>query len=565
MALAAGAATFPELTLGRGDHEIEVRYLAADGWRDSRASLTHTVERPPPGEGVPIHYTFDEGQGTSAANTGSDASIGAASLLGSTSWTQTGQFGPAISLPGGGSATGNHVRLPDNIEEGMDEEFTVSMWARPDALPNWVPLLQIGSSTDTFFLLQSSTQAQGPTGFAATFKAPGTPGSAQERLILGQGEDLPLNEWTHVVFTMSGSTGKIYFDGELQNTRNDFTLGIDDVGVGGNTTANMIGGTSWPDPRFDGLVDDFRMYGYELTEEQVLELFEGDPENAAPVAVNDAYDTDEGVALTVQAPGVLGNDTDADGDDLTTTGVTQPADGAVTLNADGSFTYTPTPASTGRTPSPTRPTTARADSAAATVTITVDEVEEPNVAPVAVDDAYGTDEGVALTVPAPGVLGNDTDADGDALTATGVTQPADGAVTLNADGSFTYTPDAGFDGTDTFTYKANDGTVDSAAATVTITVDEVDEPNTAPVAGADVYSTDQGKPADGRGAGRAGQRHGRRQRPADVDRAHPAGQRCGVAQRGRVVHLHPRCRVQPERIGSPTRRTTGRWLLHRQR
>ena len=62
----------------------------------------------------------------------------------------------------------------------MDDEFTVSMWARPDALPNWVPLLQIGSSTDTFFLLQSSTQAAGATGFAATFKAPGNP--TQERL-----------------------------------------------------------------------------------------------------------------------------------------------------------------------------------------------------------------------------------------------------------------------------------------------------------------------------------------------------------------------------------------------
>jgi VCBS repeat-containing protein len=75
------------------------------------------------------------------------------------------------------------------------------------------------------------------------------------------------------------------------------------------------------------------------------------------------------------------------------------------------------------------------------------------------------------------VLGNDTDADGDSLTAAGATQPANGAVTLNSDGSFTYTPDTGFSGTDTFTYQANDGTVDAAAATVTITVD----PPAAPV------------------------------------------------------------------------------------
>ena len=137
---------------------------------------------------------------------------------------RTGEFGAGVNLPGGASGTGNQVELPDNIDAGMDDQFSVSVWARPDALPTWVPLLQIGSSTDTFFLLQSNTQTSGATGFAATFKAPGTPGSAQERLVLGQGNDLPLNEWTHVVFTQSGSVGKIYFDGELQATRDDFTI-----------------------------------------------------------------------------------------------------------------------------------------------------------------------------------------------------------------------------------------------------------------------------------------------------------------------------------------------------
>ena len=64
-------------------------------------------------------------------------------------------------------------------------------------------------------------------------------------------------------------------------------------------------------------------------------------------------------------------------------------------------------------------------------------------------------------MPAPGVLGNDTDVDGDALTAApGRATPPNGTLTLNADGSFTYTPDANFNGTDSFTYTANDGTAD---------------------------------------------------------------------------------------------------------
>jgi YVTN family beta-propeller protein len=92
-----------------------------------------------------------------------------------------------------------------------------------------------------------------------------------------------------------------------------------------------------------------------------------------------------------------------------------------------------------------------------------------NLAPVAVNDTYGPLAANApLTVGAPGVLGNDTDADSDPLTAGSLTQPANGTVVLNANGSFTYTPNFGFGGADAFTYKANDGTVDSAPATVNI-------------------------------------------------------------------------------------------------
>jgi type 1 glutamine amidotransferase len=222
-------------------------------------------------EGAGVRYTFDENTGTSAANTGTTTSIGAATLGGTTSWA-AGRTGSAVSLPGGAADSGNQVRLPDNVEAGLDQQFTVSFWARPDTLPSWVPLLQIGSSTDTFFLLQSATNG-GTTGFGATFKAPGV--AAQERLLLGAGRDLPLNQWTHVVFTMNGSTGKIYFNGVQQAIRTDFPVGIGGVGVGGNTTANFLGGTSWGDPRFDGLIDDFRLFGHELSADQVSQLFSG--------------------------------------------------------------------------------------------------------------------------------------------------------------------------------------------------------------------------------------------------------------------------------------------------
>ena len=106
-----------------------------------------------------------------------------------------------------------------------------------------------------------------------------------------------------------------------------------------------------------------------------------------------------------------------------------------------------------------------------------------NCAPTAVDDGYATDEDTPLTVATPGVLGNDTDAQNDPLTATLVSGPAHAAsFTLNADGSFSYTPAANFNGSDSFTYKARDGALDSNIATVAITVNAVNDAPTVQVA-----------------------------------------------------------------------------------
>jgi VCBS repeat-containing protein len=103
--------------------------------------------------------------------------------------------------------------------------------------------------------------------------------------------------------------------------------------------------------------------------------------------------------------------------------------------------------------------------------------------PVAVNDTYSTNEDTQLVVPAPGVLENDSDADGDTLTAVWVSDPVQGNLTLNGDGSFTYTPDAGYAGSDSFTYKVSDGELESKIATVTLTIKAVNDPpcSTAPV------------------------------------------------------------------------------------
>ncbi len=111
-----------------------------------------------------------------------------------------------------------------------------------------------------------------------------------------------------------------------------------------------------------------------------------------------------------------------------------------------------------------------------------------NSAPVADHDSYSTNEDGALTVATPGVLGNDTDPESSTLTAVLVTDVAHGTLVLAADGGFSYTPQANFNGVDSFTYEANDGTVSSASAMVTITVTPG---NDAPVAIAQSATVDE--------------------------------------------------------------------------
>ena len=122
----------------------------------------------------------------------------------------------------------------------------------------------------------------------------------------------------------------------------------------------------------------------------------------------------------------------------------------------------------------------------ATVTLTIEQ--PPNELPVTVADVYTTTVDTELTVDAiTGVLANDTDADvDDALTAVLVSDVSNGVLLLSANGSFVYTPGSEFTGTDTFSYRANDGRDDSEVATVTLQVNS--ETNQVPLASGDTYS-----------------------------------------------------------------------------
>src|SRR5436190_3584953 len=213
------------------------------------------------------------------------------------------------------------------------------------------------------------------------------------------------------------------------------------------------------------------------TDDFIYFRFDSFVDNSGPFAQDDSFARKSGQGLAVNAPGVLGNDGDPNGKPLTATPVSTPSHGNVVLNPDGSFTYTPD--------NPTSDTTDKfnykanngtKDSNVAEVTIKVSN--KNSSAPIANDDAYNTPEDTPLNVAAPGVLANDVDADGPALTATLLTNPSHGSVVLSSNGAFTYNPAHNFFGTDTFTYRVSDGTSNDDAI-VTITIGSV---NDAPVA-----------------------------------------------------------------------------------
>jgi len=196
--------------------------------------------------------------------------------------------------------------------------------------------------------------------------------------------------------------------------------------------------------------------------------------NAPPTAVAETYTTPQGTPLTVAAPGVLANDSDPDGNPITAVLVTPSPDGTVTLNPDGSFSFAPAAAFTGTTNFSYQAVDNQgAASAPTAATVTVNVAAPANQPPTATADTYAIPQDTLLTVAAPGVLANDSDPDGNPLTAVLVTPSPDGTVTLNLDGSFSFAPAAAFTGTTSFSYQAVDSQGAASAptaATVTVNV-----------------------------------------------------------------------------------------------
>ncbi len=194
-----------------------------------------------------------------------------------------------------------------------------------------------------------------------------------------------------------------------------------------------------------------------------------------PVAKADSYTVSSGGALNVPTPGVRATDTDAAGGKLSAVVVSGPAFGNLSLNADGSFAYAPSPGYIGPDGFTYQASDGIATSAVAAVSITVTASNQP---PVAASQGISMAQGSSALITLRA-----TDPEGNPLTYAIVTGPGHGSLGGTAP-NLTYTPVPSFAGGDSFTFKANDGQADSGVATVSITVS-----NSAPVQGLVTYWT----------------------------------------------------------------------------
>lgn len=218
--------------------------------------------------------------------------------------------------------------------------------------------------------------------------------------------------------------------------------------------------------------------------------------NGSPVARNDAFSVSEGGVLNgnVLANNGSGSDSDPNGDGLTvsTTPVTAPANGMLSLNSNGSFTYTPNAGFSG-SDSFKYSVSDGASSSTGTVSITVNRVNDD---PVARDDSLATDEDTTLTgnVLADNGNGADSDSDGGTLSVLVSSTTSNGGLQLDSNGNFSYTPSKDFHGVDSFEYSLSDGQGGGDVGKVTITVRPVNDP---PVARNDQFNGNANTPLSG--------------------------------------------------------------------
>ena len=198
-------------------------------------------------------YKFDETTGSSAADSSGNTRTG--NLNGGYSHISSGKIGYALGLDG----SSGYVVLPSGMLSSVSD-FTVTAWVYLNANYTWNRIFDFGSGTGSYMFLS-------PMGGGGKLRYAITVGTGEQ--IVDGTSALPTGSWQHVAVTQSGSTCTLYVNG----TQVGQNAGITNKPSGlGSTTQTWIGRSQWPDPYFNGNIDDFRIYSRALSAGEVATI-----------------------------------------------------------------------------------------------------------------------------------------------------------------------------------------------------------------------------------------------------------------------------------------------------
>lgn len=162
-----------------------------------------------------------------------------------------GKIGEAVNLNG----TDSYVKLPSAHAMAGYDEITLSTWVYWRGGNQWQRIFDFGNNTNQYLFL---TPRSGNNTLRFAIKNGGGEQTVQT-------SQLAANKWVHVAVTLGGGSAKLYVDGELKATNSNVTLKPSDFAP----SVNYIGKSQWPDPLYNGMIDEFRIYNYALSADEV--------------------------------------------------------------------------------------------------------------------------------------------------------------------------------------------------------------------------------------------------------------------------------------------------------
>jgi Glycosyl hydrolase catalytic core/Concanavalin A-like lectin/glucanases superfamily/Putative Ig domain len=216
----------------------------------------------------------------------------------------------------------NFITLPGSITANSSD-ITVAAWVRWNGGGNWQRIFDFGNGTGQYLFLT-------PRSAAGTLRFGIKNGGAEQTL-----ETSPptIGQWNHVAVTINGNTGSLYLNGVLAATSDNFTIRPSDI----NPANNYIGKSQYPDPLFNGLVDEFLVYNYALPSEKIAGLA---ARTNSPRFISEQIGRPDAIAGRVYHNSIAGTATDIDpGDTLTYSKVAGP--GWLLVASDGMISGTP--------------------------------------------------------------------------------------------------------------------------------------------------------------------------------------------------------------------------------